>query len=1060
MKRFYIANALFVILSVGIFPSSLRAQIIFEPEGLNIPGTWNNFANPPESGSPFGSEFQVNQGGVKLITTGTRRWQSGFFCNNASGVSSGPHTFLFTSGPSSSAYANKWCGTTVTIDQIQNYTFNAAVDNSIVLDSNFYYTINWRDAGYASTQAIVMKTAEEPVELDSLYTNIGNGQVLPNQEVSVTLELAAAPSPEERFFLRYSFDSFAGSFVIPMILNGNIATATLPGFQAGAEIDFYAFSTTVQNPTNNYDLLTLRLINNDGLNYGYSVINTATLLNLGPDFAVCAGSGPWDLAVPAAFDSYSWSTGSTDSAIVISEPGSYAVQVTLGAISVADTITVSLIEVPDFSLGEDITQCNTGPFSLSAGVSVGPAGDEITIVYDATQGQTQLANLDTTIDRVYMHSGYEAVPFGGAVNWVGNWGQDDGLGAMTYIGNNRWSITFNVFDYYSIAGNEPISGLFIVFRNADGSLTGKDNNGNDIFLNLQQNPPNSAFGGIEASIEGSGIESLVWNTGAQTSSITLAQSGNYSATLTNFQGCSVTDSVNVTLLDVPTLTVSNDTTLCAEIFEIELQASGAFDSFEWSNGLETSTITVNSQDAYAVTATAANGCARSDTVNVDVSLFSIASQLNESYLSCGGEPVSLNPGFFLSPQGDSLTIVYDATQGQSQLQGASAVYMHSTFEYAPFAGGVLPWVGNWGQDDGIGEMTSLGNDMWTITINVYDYYSVPLDSSVNGLFMVFRNADGSLTGKDDLGNDVFLNLSTPEPSSAFSGITGIVDPSDVVAINWSDSSNNPILTTTQSGIYTVTVIADNGCVLTDSATVLAVPGAQVSLGADRILCSGESTNLNAGNGFVSYSWSTGAAQNAIVVSTTGTYSVEVATAEGCTAEDSVNVQVINPPVASFTVGPIADSSAEFIDLSSGPANYAWDFESDGIVDNSLSGDVNHVYSEAGDYTVTLILTNFCGADTATAAVSITPTSIDAWGSKLTQFVLFPNPTNAFINVNGDLKSVRSFDVIDCSGRLMLKDTFDSPSSMINVSALPLGIYLVRIFDNEYELLGQSSFVKQ
>ena len=86
MKRFYIANALFVILSVVIFSSSLRAQIIFEPEGLNIPGTWNNFANPPESGSPFGSEFQVNQGGVKLITTGTRRWQSGFFCNNASGI--------------------------------------------------------------------------------------------------------------------------------------------------------------------------------------------------------------------------------------------------------------------------------------------------------------------------------------------------------------------------------------------------------------------------------------------------------------------------------------------------------------------------------------------------------------------------------------------------------------------------------------------------------------------------------------------------------------------------------------------------------------------------------------------------------------------------------------------------------------------------------------------------------------------------------------------------------------------------------------------------------------
>ncbi|MFN5371824.1 MAG: hypothetical protein ACK5B6_10205, partial [Bacteroidia bacterium] len=61
----------------------LVAQI-FEPEGLNMPGTWNNFVNPPASGSVLGSEFQVNQGKLKLITTGTRRWQTGFYCNDTS----------------------------------------------------------------------------------------------------------------------------------------------------------------------------------------------------------------------------------------------------------------------------------------------------------------------------------------------------------------------------------------------------------------------------------------------------------------------------------------------------------------------------------------------------------------------------------------------------------------------------------------------------------------------------------------------------------------------------------------------------------------------------------------------------------------------------------------------------------------------------------------------------------------------------------------------------------------------------------------------------------------
>jgi hypothetical protein len=302
----------------------------------------------------------------------------------------------------------------------------------------------------------------------------------------------------------------------------------------------------------------------------------------------------------------------------------------------------------------------------------------------------------------------------------------------------------------------------------------------------------------------------------------------------------------------------------------------------------------------------------------------------------------LNTGLSLSPQGDSLTIVYNATQGQSQLQGATSVYMHSTFEYAPFAGGVLPWVGNWGQDDGIGQMTSLGNDLWKITINVYDYYDVPLDSTVNGLFMVFRNADGTLTGKDDAGNDIFLNLSTTIPSTAFSGVTASIEQSNVVSVNWSDGSSNSILSTNMPGIYTVSIVSDNGCILNDTAEVVAVPNAQVSLGADRILCQGETVTLNAGNGFSSYSWSNGSNQNSVVISTSGTFAVVVETVEGCVAADSVNVQVINPPMASFVVASVVDSIANFTDLSSGPANYAWDFNGDGSTDNTLNGDISYV----------------------------------------------------------------------------------------------------------------------
>ena len=119
MKRTLLKTSIVFLLTII---AQLAPAQIFEPEGLNIPGTWNTFVNPPLSGSPFGSATQVNNGEVQLINTGTRRWQTGFYCSNSTGnVSSGAQSFLFTSGPVNNAYANKWSGTIVQVNTIQNH---------------------------------------------------------------------------------------------------------------------------------------------------------------------------------------------------------------------------------------------------------------------------------------------------------------------------------------------------------------------------------------------------------------------------------------------------------------------------------------------------------------------------------------------------------------------------------------------------------------------------------------------------------------------------------------------------------------------------------------------------------------------------------------------------------------------------------------------------------------------------------------------------------------------------------------------------------------------------
>lgn len=122
--------------------------------------------------------------------------------------------------------------------------------------------------------------------------------------------------------------------------------------------------------------------------------------------------------------------------------------------------------------------------------------------------------------------------------------------------------------------------------------------------------------------------------------------------------------------------------------------------------------------------------------------------------------VVLNPA---SPTADEpVTIVYDASQGASALQGADKVYMHSgVILSGPQGTGWTNVIGNWGQDDGVGEMQPVAGetDKWQITLPaIRTYYNVDDGVPVFRLGMVFRNADGTQTGKSANNDDIFVDL--------------------------------------------------------------------------------------------------------------------------------------------------------------------------------------------------------------------------------------------------------------------------------------------------------------
>ena len=110
--------------------------------------------------------------------------------------------------------------------------------------------------------------------------------------------------------------------------------------------------------------------------------------------------------------------------------------------------------------------------------------ESITIRLDANSAATD-CNGFSTPSKVYLHAGVgtETNAFGTSV--VGNWGQDDGVGEMTFnAANSRWEITFVPKTYFGLTDTQAdsITRLGFVFRNETGAQELKDNGCEDFIF--------------------------------------------------------------------------------------------------------------------------------------------------------------------------------------------------------------------------------------------------------------------------------------------------------------------------------------------------------------------------------------------------------------------------------------------------------------------------------------------------------------------------------------------------------------------------------------------------
>ena len=117
-------------------------------------------------------------------------------------------------------------------------------------------------------------------------------------------------------------------------------------------------------------------------------------------------------------------------------------------------------------------------------------------------------------------------------------------------------------------------------------------------------------------------------------------------------------------------------------------------------------------------------------------------------------------------------------------------------------------------------------------------------------------------------------------------------------------------------------------------------------------------------------------------------------------------------------------------------SYLWNF-GDGTTATSIIG--RHTYSAAGTYPVSLTVSGACGIVVLTDTVTISSVGMDEMGMRWT---LSPNPTEGFLNVQGELMP-DAYRITDLAGRTLADGPWPT-GNRLDLRGLAAGTYVVEL----------------
>ncbi len=435
-------------------------------------------------------------------------------------------------------------------------------------------------------------------------------------------------------------------------------------------------------------------------------------------------------------------------------------------------------------------------------------------------------------------------------------------------------------------------------------------------------------GGGADTLTASGAVTYSWSptTGLNTSTgaVVIASplvTTTYYVTGTDANSCTDTDSITVTVIALPTITLTGDTVICLGD-STTLTASGG-GTYLWSPGNSTDSIIKVSPTAditYTVVVTNSGGCSDSSSINI------VVKPLPQALFNLN--PVCKNASMIFNDASLGGAVNWKWHYGD----GTVSALQNSIYTYATCGTFNAKLVVT--TDDGCKDSTTKTARVYCLPLADFSFVDECLNQPMN-----------------------FTDL------SAVSG--------DTVSVwSWDFGDTSPLSTVqnsahayTNSGPFAVSLIAtsNNGCKDTVVKNVNVFPLPVITLTGDTLICLGDSTTLTAQGG-ATYLWTPGNFTDSIIKvspNATTVYAVTVVSADGCIDSASINVIVKPLPQALFNLTPVCKNAAMiFNDASTGSIlNRNWNY-GDGTL--STLQNSTYTYATCDTFSVKLVVTTIDG----------------------------------------------------------------------------------------------------